>query len=119
MIEFIESLNIHHGFLARRQLQDQAEEEKKDSYDLRAWQEFESVEEGEGELKNTEMSFYLYLFISFVLVLKMMGICCDVVLCTGKWLKMLARTKIVTFINKGVIPAEGVIDAVEWKLFVP
>ena len=49
----------------------------------------------------------------------MMGICCDVVLCTGKWLKMLARTKIVTFINKGVIPAEGLIDAVEWRLFVP
>ena len=65
------------------------------------------------------MSFYLYLFISFVLVLKMMGVCCDVVLCTGKRLKMLARTKIVTFINKGVIPAEGLIDAVEWRLFVP
>ena len=32
---------------------------------------------------------------------------------------MLARTKIVTFINKGVIPAEGLIDAVEWRLFVP
>ena len=29
MIEFVESLNIHHGFLARRQLQGQAEEEKK------------------------------------------------------------------------------------------
>ena len=29
VIEFIESLNIHHGFLARRQLQDQAEEEKR------------------------------------------------------------------------------------------
>ena len=49
VIEFIESLNIHHGFLARRQLQDQAEEEKKDSYNLRAWQAFER--EGEGELE--------------------------------------------------------------------